>query len=566
MSDGHGGSGRSDDMQARALSIAAAALAVVAVGFVLWRAWVCDDAFITFRHVVHCLSGHGPVFNVGERVQGFTHPLWFLLLLAGAALFDVYAVAVTLGLVLTAALVALLVRLYRGRRQALLALAAAVIILLGSRAFVEYQTSGLETSLTNALVVALLGAALRHAASPSDPPPVGMLTLLGSLLLMTRPDHLMISGPVLAWALVQAVRRRGRRPLMRVGAALLPMLLWYAFATIYYGSPLPNTAYAKVALPLPVAAAKGRHYVRDYAAHEPIHAGLTACVLVVGAAAALPGLVRRRPGAALQACVMLGLWLQFAYVIGVGGDFMRGRFLVSTVVGATAAGIFLLQARLPVREPGRPLCAALAAVGIVLAGVSSLYDARPRVGSQEAIDAAGGIADEWAWYAGPWNGPRFRPPETYRGNPFTPLWVRVGGLAARYSEQIGPITITWQAMGVLPYHAGPKVHVIDVYGLTDAFIARCPAERDSRIGHIEHDVPAAYLESRGVLNMLPDWGRRMEAMDPHLAAEAREMMRRAVWADPNAQQRWMRIRRMISGDLFSRERLADIPAYALGRL
>ena len=56
-------------------------LAAVA-SMALARAWHCDDAFITFRAVDQLLAGHGPVFNAGERVQVFTHPLWFLLLAA----------------------------------------------------------------------------------------------------------------------------------------------------------------------------------------------------------------------------------------------------------------------------------------------------------------------------------------------------------------------------------------------------------------------------------------------------------------------------------------------------
>src|SRR5262245_21524173 len=47
---------------------------------VFLKAWVSEDAFITFRYVANVLAGHGPVFNVGERVQGYTHPLWFILL------------------------------------------------------------------------------------------------------------------------------------------------------------------------------------------------------------------------------------------------------------------------------------------------------------------------------------------------------------------------------------------------------------------------------------------------------------------------------------------------------
>ena len=36
------------------------------LGFGFWRIWVCDDAFHTFRVVQNLLSGHGPVYNIGE--------------------------------------------------------------------------------------------------------------------------------------------------------------------------------------------------------------------------------------------------------------------------------------------------------------------------------------------------------------------------------------------------------------------------------------------------------------------------------------------------------------------
>lgn len=42
-------------------------------------AQVSADAYITFSSIENPLHGYGAVFNVGERVQTFTHPLWFLM-------------------------------------------------------------------------------------------------------------------------------------------------------------------------------------------------------------------------------------------------------------------------------------------------------------------------------------------------------------------------------------------------------------------------------------------------------------------------------------------------------
>ena len=43
-------------------------------------AWVGDDAQITLRQVWNFVQGYGITFNIQDRVQAFTHPLWFLIL------------------------------------------------------------------------------------------------------------------------------------------------------------------------------------------------------------------------------------------------------------------------------------------------------------------------------------------------------------------------------------------------------------------------------------------------------------------------------------------------------
>ena len=47
----------------------------------LTNAWLCDDAYITYRSIDNFVSGYGPVWNSGERVQSYTHPLWFFVLM-----------------------------------------------------------------------------------------------------------------------------------------------------------------------------------------------------------------------------------------------------------------------------------------------------------------------------------------------------------------------------------------------------------------------------------------------------------------------------------------------------
>ena len=125
-------------------AILAAAL-VMAVA----RAWTCDDAFITFRVVEQFLAGHGPVFNIGERVQVFTHPLWFMALSAwagaGGSLFPgaMWLSAGVYGCGLGF--------LYLGFRDKPVALAVVATAMIFSQSLMDFATGGLETPLSFAL-------------------------------------------------------------------------------------------------------------------------------------------------------------------------------------------------------------------------------------------------------------------------------------------------------------------------------------------------------------------------------------------------------------------------------
>src|SRR5229473_7650231 len=55
--------------------------ALVLSFFVLIKnAWLSDDGYITLRTVYNFVHGFGLTWNIDERVQTFTHPLWMFLL------------------------------------------------------------------------------------------------------------------------------------------------------------------------------------------------------------------------------------------------------------------------------------------------------------------------------------------------------------------------------------------------------------------------------------------------------------------------------------------------------
>src|SRR5690349_1910100 len=76
-------------------------IAVAIFAVVLARAWVGDDALITVRTLDNLMHGYGLRWNVDERVQAFTHPLWAFLLLPLLWLMRWYEALIVLSMLAT---------------------------------------------------------------------------------------------------------------------------------------------------------------------------------------------------------------------------------------------------------------------------------------------------------------------------------------------------------------------------------------------------------------------------------------------------------------------------------
>ncbi len=110
-------------------------------------AFVCGDSYISFRTTDNLVNGYGLRWNISERVQAFTNPLWTFII-SGFYYFtrDIYATVINTSIflsLLTYYLVAF--KIARTGFAAILALVALVF----SKAFVDFSTSGLENPLTH---------------------------------------------------------------------------------------------------------------------------------------------------------------------------------------------------------------------------------------------------------------------------------------------------------------------------------------------------------------------------------------------------------------------------------
>lgn len=442
-------------------------LLLVFLAVLVRTAWLSDDALITLRSVLNATHGFGLTFNIDERVQSFTHPLWALAL-TGAYLLvgNIYIATFALSIVVSLLVFRLVIARTASAPQAWLA----VVVLLLSRAFVDFSTSGLENPLSNLLLVLFIGTALAPEPAPDGRRRSTTLWLLAGLLYLCRPDHVVMTAPVLALA-----AWRDRQPHRVVRAALpglAPAIAWTLFATVYYGFPLPNTAYAKLGHGVSAIEIlqQGVLYLIDSLDRDPIT--LTATGLGIGAALA--------GGCGMRRALAVGALLYLGWVVSVGGDFMAGRFLVLPLVCAV-----VLLGSMPVGEPRRWV-AATAVLG--LAGLSSM---QVPLLSDSRFDASNakpnGIVDERGIY--------FQTQSLVRAERLSfaePDWPH-----ADDPRPARRVAVRCGLLGAGGMESGPWVHLIDECALADPLLARLPSVFNTawRIGHFRRMLPDGYVES-----------------------------------------------------------------------
>jgi hypothetical protein len=117
----------------------------------LWE-HVSDDAYISFRYVARWVAGQGLTFNPGERIEGFSNPLWIGILAGWSRLMSTVAIAdIARVLGFAASIVSLIAMAMMVKRsnpsRYSVAFAYAAVILVCTPGFHVYATAGLETPL-----------------------------------------------------------------------------------------------------------------------------------------------------------------------------------------------------------------------------------------------------------------------------------------------------------------------------------------------------------------------------------------------------------------------------------
>lgn len=413
-----------------------------------WRGLHADDAYIIFRYAQHLAEGHGPVFNIGEYVEGYSCPLFMLMMAGGFALdFDPMVLSRMIGVF---SAFAILIVLYRG----LLALgcppwasAMTTLPLAASPALQAASVSGMET-LFFAFVL-FWGLVLLGGSNPTR-----RTTLLASLLLivsaLTRPEG------IAYWFFgAGLVALTARRNLLLYALPLSLWLLGVASRYAFYGELLPNTYFVRV----------GGGAASWAAGARELNAFLSQPAVAVGFGLALLGGLTSLGQRRLRRSVLVlggAATFHLVYVVSVGGDSLgMHRFQVAALAPiALLVGLAWIRSR-SFSKPQVARAATLG-VGLAVAFATLLPLGMLFTGRTVRIDTDYTI-----------------------GN------LELGRTLGKNREPETLIAVS--AAGIIPFVSG--LPTLDLYGLTDAHIARQPFhERRTYTGHAKWD--ADYAISR----------------------------------------------------------------------
>ncbi|MFH2049367.1 MAG: hypothetical protein ABIJ12_07965 [bacterium] len=478
---------------------------------ILYRnAWIGDDAYITFRTVDNFINGFGLTWNVTERVQAYTHPLWMFLI---SSIYwitrEVFYSSIFLSIIISVLTVCLLA--FRMAKSSYVSCIAVIAFIL-SKAFIDYSTSGLENPLSHLLAVIFFMVFLTR---PLEKKTIIILSLIAALAGLNRMDCLLIYFPVFVYLLWKDFRLRN---LAYIFLGFLPLLIWELFSLFYYGFLFSNTAYAKLSACVTRTdlIEQGLYYIWSSVKVDPV------TIIIIIAGIIIP-LVTKKWRLLL---ITGGVILYLLYVVWIGGCFMSGRFLTIPFILSV---IILSQYRFERPNAGWWLPGIIILIVGLSVKLSPVYTNAEYGIDDQYGNFGGGVVDERGCYcqsSSLLNISKDEPMPAHR-------YARLG------RTQRIPITIR-STIGYYGYYAGPDTYIIDLYGLANPLLARLPCDTTMtwRIGHNIKAVPEGYPET--ILS-----GKNL-IKDKKIAAY------------------YEKLSFIVSGDLFNWDRIVTILKFNLG--
>ena len=465
----------------RAFSIPLFIVIMLFATVLVYSAWLHDDAYITFRTVDNFVNGYGLTWNISERVETFTNPLWmFLVSIFYFFTNEIYYTSIILSIIISVLVV--LIFAFKISKTVLGAILGIGIFIL-SKPFIDWSTSGLENPLTH-LIIAVFLLVYIKSRNNFDFKTLFLLSIITALGAVNRLDSLVLFLPCLVFAFLKLPKIKG---LYVVAIGLLPVIAWKGFSLFYYGFPLPNTAYAKV---MNTGVSKtqllqhGFYYFEDLIRWHP----LTFFIIMAGMS--IPFLIKDKR----LIPIVFGIILYLIFILQMGGDYMTGRYFSAPLLVAV-----ILISQYDFRSLKRiPL---LILFGIVIV-TGFMTPFTPLVSAEfynpQRQDHDNGIGDSRGSYyrMGLLNN---RDMIEIPHHPWPISGIKAG--------ENGTSPVLRKVIGMYGYYAGPNIHVIDPYALGDPLLSKLPIPKNGwwAIGHFERKLPPGYVNTLSLgMNVIED--------------------------------------------------------------
>ena len=212
----------------------------------LQRGACVDDAYVSFVYARNLARGNGLVFNLGERVEGYSNFLWVIMLAGLNRFFGVpipqtaQIIGAILG-ILNVLLVFSLARRILGDANEKWAFAAAMLTAMDYRV-ASWSIRGLETPLYLFFVLAAIRLYMFQRWRW-----LWSIPALGAAL--TRPEGPILFGALAIHRIAVLIREKRFPDKADIGAAAvfsIPFIAYTAWRMTYFGGFLvPNTYYAR---------------------------------------------------------------------------------------------------------------------------------------------------------------------------------------------------------------------------------------------------------------------------------------------------------------------------------
>lgn len=275
-----------------------------------------DDAYITYRYVANFLNGDGLVYNIGEKIEGFTNFGWTVYLILWGALGQNFILISQItgflfGLGIIALTYTLGQKIFNGNKF----YSSLASLLVGfNLSLAHWSPAGLETAAF--AFFAFLSVLLFIHRS-------WWLILSILMAVWIRPDGVVIAAILI---IIEALQSRSF-PKFTVISNVVAFVLsipFVAFKFLYYGALLPNPFYAKTGFNL-TQLTNGLEYTWTYISDYGFF----------GASFLIPLLFYKNLSRAAKT-VWYASILFTLYVILIGGDVLKVHRFFLPILGANA--------------------------------------------------------------------------------------------------------------------------------------------------------------------------------------------------------------------------------------